>query len=206
MSKRNTIIFGDDDSKLESNIDKIDKLILEKTKKADNKKVVEKKDDNFNNSALDNIKRIDALIEAKSRESNSIKDIDSKKLIKENTIVFGDDNNSSLKGKKHIKRGKINIKDGHSLDEDIDKTVELHKITGKPIIDDIVKNIDHNGKNSVKASSEDRVKNSDNIVDNKSNSDLTNNKKIDVMFVVIIMLLVIILLGIGFLVFLLSSW
>ena len=200
--KRNTIIFGDNENSSESNIDKIDRLVIKKSREStlekQSKGVISfgGRNVSFSNPINDNIKRIDALVEAKSRESYNIKEVDSKKFIKENTIVFGDVGNSTLVGKKYIRRGKINIKNGYSdIDDGNDEeALELREIKSEPIIDNTLETIDN---------SSEEVSGVEDKIDNGVKA---NNKKIDVMLIIIMVLLVLILFVIGFFVFLLSYW
>ena len=188
--KRNTIIFGNDDS---SNIKRIDELIEKMSKESSKAVEVEGTKDvkraaiyfgernvSFSAPVNDNIRKIDALIEIKKKESNYIDDLESRKVIKKNTVMFDesvskDESEDSFR-KKYVKRGKINIKNELGDDEDSELVIS----EPQPLkVDSIL--------------GSDEVDEMDNkVVSNVKNKD----KNISLLLVIIIMLLVLVLVGV----------
>lgn len=208
---KNTIIFGDNNSSGDSNIDRIDRLVLEKSKESsfndnvDSGSSVKRgainfgaRNVSFSKTINDNIKRIDSLVDAMSRESNNISELDVKKIVKKNTIVFGDDRVESFDtNKKYIRRGKINIKDGYSDINSDDEVIEgPREVRGASIVsyDDV---LEVESKKSGASDIENKVDS------NIKLSDKVNN--VNVMLVMILVLLVIVLVGVFLILYMVTS-
>lgn len=203
--KRNTIIFGDDNSS--NNIKKTDELVEMMSKETSdvvNLSNIKKeaiyfgeRNVSFSKPVNNNIRKIDALIEIKKKETDRLDSLESNRTIKKNTISFDDvsfaddikkeqsvlfdavnDNVvSDNYSKKHIRRGKINIKDDFSDDDVLEEELLLNVKEPQPVRVDSI-NI---------------LENEEKINSNIDSNIKSKDKNISLMLMIIMILLVVVL-------------